>query len=95
MPTGKVKSVTMTSKGQVTLSSKTRKKLGLEKGATFLEVLVGNCVLLVPEDKVLADIMTRAQEAIKDAGVTSDDLLEEVERLKAERFAKEYPDLAQ
>jgi bifunctional DNA-binding transcriptional regulator/antitoxin component of YhaV-PrlF toxin-antitoxin module len=95
MPTGKVKSVTMTSKGQVTLSSNTRKKLGLEKGATFLEVLVGNCVLLVPEDKVLADIMTRAQEAIKDAGVTSDDLLAEVERLKAERFAKEYPDLAQ
>ena len=95
MPTGKVKSVTMTSKGQVTLSSKTRKKLGLEKGATFLEVLVGNCVLLVPEDKVLADIMSRAQEAIKDAGVTSDDLLQEVERLKAERFAKEYPDLAQ
>jgi bifunctional DNA-binding transcriptional regulator/antitoxin component of YhaV-PrlF toxin-antitoxin module len=95
MPTGKVKSVTMTSKGQVTLSSKTRKKLGLEKGATFLEVLVGNCVLLVPEDKVLEDIMARAQEAIKDAGITSDDLLQEVERLKAERFAKEYPDLAQ
>lgn len=95
MPTSKVKSVTMTSKGQVTLSSKTRKKLGLEKGATFLEVLVGNCVLLVPEDKVLADIMARAHEALKDAGVTSDDLLQEVERLKAERFAKEYPDLAQ
>jgi bifunctional DNA-binding transcriptional regulator/antitoxin component of YhaV-PrlF toxin-antitoxin module len=95
MSTSKVKSVTMTSKGQVTLSSKTRKKLGLEKGATFLEVLVGNCVLLVPEDKVLSDIMARAQEAIKDAGVTSDDLLQEVERLKAERFAKEYPDLAQ
>jgi bifunctional DNA-binding transcriptional regulator/antitoxin component of YhaV-PrlF toxin-antitoxin module len=94
MPTSKVKSVTMTSKGQVTLSSKTRKTLGLEKGATFLEVLVGNCVLLVPEDKVLSDIMLRAQEAIKDAGITSDDLLQEVERAKAERFAKEYPDLA-
>jgi bifunctional DNA-binding transcriptional regulator/antitoxin component of YhaV-PrlF toxin-antitoxin module len=95
MPTSKVKSVTMTSKGQVTLSSKTRKKLGLEKGATFLEVLVGNCVLLVPEDKVLSDIMARAQEAINDAGVTAGGLLEELERLKTERFAKEYPDLAQ
>jgi bifunctional DNA-binding transcriptional regulator/antitoxin component of YhaV-PrlF toxin-antitoxin module len=95
MPTSKLKSVTMTSKGQVTLSSKTRKTLGLEKGATFLEVLVGNCVLLVPEDRVLSDIMARAQEAIKDAGITSEDLLQEVERKKAERFAKEYPDLAQ
>ena len=95
MAISKVKSVTMTSKGQVTLSSKTRKKLGLEKGTTFLEVLVGNCVLLVPEDKVLSDIMFRAQEAIKDAGITPEELLQEVERLKDERFAKEYPDLAQ
>ena len=94
MSTSQVKSVTMTSKGQVTLSSKTRKKLGLEKGATFLEVLVGNCVLLVPEDKVLSDIMARAQEAIKDAGITADDLLQEGERVRVERFAKEYPDLA-
>ena len=59
MAISKIKSVTMTSNGQVTLSSKTRKKLGLEKGATFLEVLVGNCVLLVAEDRVLSDIMTR------------------------------------
>jgi bifunctional DNA-binding transcriptional regulator/antitoxin component of YhaV-PrlF toxin-antitoxin module len=95
MAISKVKSVTMTSKGQVTLSSKTRKKLGLEKGATFLEVLLSNnCVLLVPEDKVLSDIMARAQESLKEAGVTPEELMQEVDRLQEERFAKEYPDLA-
>lgn len=95
MSLSKVKSVTMTSKGQVTLSSKTRKKLGLHKGATFLEVLVGNCVLLVPEDPVLSNILTRAQQALKDAGVTPEDLLGEVERQKEQRFAKDFPDLTE
>ena len=94
MQASSVKSVTMTSKGQVTLSSKIRKKLGFLKGATFIEVLIGNCVLLVPEDRVLSGIMARAQEALKDAGVTAKELMAEVEKVKAQRFAKEYPKLA-
>jgi bifunctional DNA-binding transcriptional regulator/antitoxin component of YhaV-PrlF toxin-antitoxin module len=94
MQSSSVKSVTMTSKGQVTLSSKIRKKLGFHKGATFIEVLIGNCILLIPEDRILSDIMTRAQEAIKDAGVSAKELLAEVEKVKTERFAKKYPKLA-
>ncbi len=94
MQASSVKSVTMTSKGQVTLSSKIRKKLGFDKGATFIEVLIGNCVLLVPEDRVLSGIMARAQETLKDAGVSAKELLTEVEEVKTERFAKRYPKLA-
>ncbi len=94
MQASSVKSVTMTSKGQVTLSSKIRKQLGFHKGATFIEVLIGNCVLLVPEDRVLSGIMDRAQEALKDAGVTARELLAEVNKVKAEGFAKKYPKLA-
>jgi bifunctional DNA-binding transcriptional regulator/antitoxin component of YhaV-PrlF toxin-antitoxin module len=94
MQASSIKSVTMTSKGQVTLSSKIRKKLGFLRGATFIEVLIGNCVLLVPEDRVLSGIMARAQEALKDAGVTAKELLAEVEKVKVERFTKKYPKLA-
>jgi hypothetical protein len=37
--------------------------------------------------------MARAQEALRDAGVTAKELLSEVEKVKAQRFAKEYPKL--
>ena len=94
MQASNIKSVTMTSKGQITLSSKIRKKLGFNKGATFIEVQIGNCVLLVPENRILSDIMAQAQKALKDAGVTPKELLEELETVKAERFAKDYPKLA-
>jgi len=90
----KVKSVSVSSKGQITLSSYARKQLGLEKGSTLMEVVVGNCVILMPQNEVLDQLRARAQAALASSGVTVDDLNAEVERLKAERFAREYPDLA-
>lgn len=90
----KVKSVSVSSKGQITLSSHARKQLGLEKGSTLMEVVVGNCVILMPQNQVLEQVRSRAQEALQMSGVSIDELNAEVERLKAERFAKEYPDLA-
>ena len=58
----RVKTITMTSKGQVTLSSAARKQLGLEKGATLMEVVVGNCVILMPQNEVADQIRRRARK---------------------------------
>ncbi|MBP9093907.1 AbrB/MazE/SpoVT family DNA-binding domain-containing protein [bacterium] len=90
----KVKSVSVSSKGQITLSSHARKQLGLEKGSTLMEVVVGNCIILMPQNQVLEQVRRRAQEALKKSGVSIDEINAEVERLKAERFAEQYPDLA-
>lgn len=90
----KVKSVSVSSKGQITLSSHARKQLGLEKGSTLMEVVVGNCVILMPQNQILEQVRTKAQAALASSGVTVADLNAEVERLKAERFAQQYPDLA-
>lgn len=49
MPAASVNKVTMNHKGQITLSNETIKKLGLLKGDTFKEKLIGKCLLLVPE----------------------------------------------
>lgn len=95
MTAGRLRSVTLSSKGQVTLSSKARQQLGLTPGATLMELVVGSCVILMPENRLLSDAMKRAQQALQECGVSMDELNAEVERLKAERFAKEYPDLAQ
>lgn len=90
----KVKTVSVSSKGQITLSSHARKQLGLEKGSTLMEVVVGNCVILMPQNQVLEQVRRSAQAALRESGVTIDELNAEVEQLKAERFAEQYPDLA-
>ena len=90
----KLRSITLSSKGQITLSSNARQHLGLEKGATIMELVVGNCVILLPENRILSEAMKGAREALSQAGVTVDDLQSEIERLKEERFKKQFPDLA-
>jgi len=94
MTVAKLRSVTLSSKGQVTLSSKARQRLGLVPGATLMEIVVGNCVILMPENRLLSGAMKLAQQSLHESGVSMDELNAEIERLKAVRFAKEYPDLA-
>jgi bifunctional DNA-binding transcriptional regulator/antitoxin component of YhaV-PrlF toxin-antitoxin module len=89
----KLRSLTMTSKGQVTISSRARKVLGLDKGDTLIEIVVGNCIVLLPESQVLADTARKAQEAIKRAGVTAEEIVQEADRLRESRLADRYPDL--
>ena len=94
MTAAKLRSVTLSSKGQITLSSKARQQLGLSPGATLMEIVVGSCVILMPENRLLSDAMKLAQQSLQKSGVSMDGLNAEIERLKAERLAKEYPDLA-
>lgn len=89
----KLRSLTMTSKGQVTISSKARKALALDKGDTLIEMVVGNCIVLLPEDQILAETARKAQEAIKRAGVTAEEIIQEADRLREARMAERHPDL--
>lgn len=89
----KLRSLTMTSKGQVTISSRARKALGLDKGDTLIEMVVGNCIVLLPEHQILAETARKAQDAIKHAGVTAEEIIQEADRLREARLAERYPDL--
>lgn len=88
----KLRSLTMTSKGQVTISSRARKTLGLDKGDTLIEMVVGNCIVLLPENQILAETARKAQEAIKLAGVTAEEIIQEADRLREARLTERYPD---
>ncbi|MDR3613144.1 MAG: AbrB/MazE/SpoVT family DNA-binding domain-containing protein [Candidatus Obscuribacterales bacterium] len=83
----------MTSKGQVTISAKARKTLGLDQGDTLIEMVVGNCIVLLPQNQILADTARKAQEAIKLAGVSAEEIIAEAEKLKAEKLSQRYPGL--
>ena len=89
----KLRSLTMTSKGQVTISARARKELGLDQGDTLIEMVVGNCIVLLPQNQILAETARKAQEAIKQAGVTAEEIIQEADRLREARTAERYPDL--
>lgn len=88
-----LRSLTMTSKGQVTISARARKSLGLDQGDTLIEIMVGNCIVLLPQNQILAETARKAQEAIKHAGVTAQEIIREADRLREARLAERYPDL--
>lgn len=90
----KVNNISVSSTGEIILSNHARKQLGLENCTTLTEVVVGNYVILMPHNQVLEPVRRRAHEALQKSGTTITDLKAEVERLKAARFAEQYPDLA-
>jgi bifunctional DNA-binding transcriptional regulator/antitoxin component of YhaV-PrlF toxin-antitoxin module len=88
-----VRSITVTSKGQVTLSAAARKQLGIEQGTTLIEVVVGNCLVLLPENRITSQLRHEAQAALERAGVSVGELKDEAARLKEERLSERYPGL--
>jgi hypothetical protein len=47
----------------------------------------------MPQNQVLDQIRRRARVALDKSGLVVDDINAEVERLKEQRFAEQYPDL--
>ena len=88
-----IRSLKVTSKGQVTLSASARKHLGIEQGTTLIEVVVGNCLVLLPQNSIMQQLRTEAAAAIQRAGVTPEEIIAEADRLREERLSKRYPGL--
>ncbi len=94
MAVPKIRSFTLANEGEVTLSPSASKQLGADKGARLIEVSTDNCVILLPENKALSEAMKGAREVLSKSGVTVEEVKAEVEPLKEERFARNFPDLA-
>lgn len=83
----------MSSKGQITISSNARKQLGLKPEARLLEVVVNNCILLIPQDEVLHDVMKKAHASLNAAGITAEQLVTGVGKRREARARQKYPEL--
>lgn len=95
MAESSIRSLTVTSKGQVTLSASARKQLGIEQGTTLIEVVVGKCLVLLPQNTIMHQLRTEAAAAIQRAGVTPEEIIAEADRLREERFSERYPGLGE
>ncbi len=75
-------------RGQLTIPAALRKELHLEKETTLQVVKIGKSLLLTPKKLVGDRIAQTAQQEMKRAGVSLDDLLNELERQRG-RYNRE------
>ncbi len=86
-------SIKLSPKGQVTISSHARKQLGLKPETRLLEVVINNCLVLIPQDEVLSEILKKAQEGIQKAGINAVKLKASISKRRTKNLSKHYPEL--
>lgn len=81
--------IKVTSKGQVTIPSRFRKELSLDKDSYLYVTRAGSMLVLKKVDELSPDEITTIFETIaKSEGVTREMLLEEVEKAREELMAE-------
>jgi bifunctional DNA-binding transcriptional regulator/antitoxin component of YhaV-PrlF toxin-antitoxin module len=86
-------SIKLSSKGQVTISVNARRQLKLKPETNLLEVVVNNCLILIPQDEVLSDILLKAKESIKKIGLNGNQFKKAVAKRQSKNLVKRYPKL--
>ncbi len=77
-------------KGQVTIPLDIRRKLKLKKGdlVTFVETEEG--ILIKPAEIVVAEALDQIGKALKEKGISLEDLIERGRRIRGEIVREEY-----
>ena len=89
----RLQTLTVSSKGQITISQDARRKLGIDQGTHLLEIVVGDCLLYVPEHAAISRIFESIDERLRRKDVTVDMLLADVEAHRSEVMREFYPDV--
>ena len=69
---------TVDEKGRICLNKAVRDTLGIEPGSHVAFVALEDAVLIVPQDEHLASLMRRAEHALVAAGLSVQDILDEL-----------------
>lgn len=69
-------------KGQVTIPADIRASLHLAKDSMLSVIKVGDGILLTPKPSMFESASARFSEAAKDKGITLDDLLKDLKRVR-------------
>ena len=84
------------SRGRLSLSKPVRQALGMHPGSTLAYVVVNGGLLLIPQDEHLAALLDHAAGVLEGAGLTAQDLLDELPAARAavveELYGAEFMD---
>ena len=78
-------------KGQLTIPKEFREDLGLEAGAPFSVLRVGDGLILLPEQQRLEYLCQRIGSALSGAGVSPNAILATLPEARRRVFARRYP----
>jgi AbrB family looped-hinge helix DNA binding protein len=77
-------------KGQLTVPKQFREDLGIEPGAPFAVLRLGDGLILLPEQQRFERLCQQASDALTAAGLTSEDLLSTLPEARDRVYARHY-----
>jgi AbrB family looped-hinge helix DNA binding protein len=80
--------------GQLSIPVEYRDELGLVPGASVTLVRVGDGLLVIPDSTELQGAFDRMSDFFQRVGVSEDDVMAELARIRREEFARRFPNLA-
>ena len=82
--------VRLSEKGQLTIPAEYRREHDLERDSTLAVIQLGEALILAPIDEMLTKITERMEAAMRGAGVTVEELMEETLAARAEIVREEF-----
>ncbi len=79
-------------KGRLGVGKAVRQALAIRPGSALAYVLLDDALLLIPQDEQLATLMARAAAALAAAGVTTQDLLDDLPAARSAVMREAYGD---
>lgn len=83
---------TVDDRGRIALSKATRQALGLRAGSSLAYIVSNGTIMLLPQDEHLVQLSEHAAQILERAGLTVDDLLDELPAAREEIMREEYGD---
>jgi bifunctional DNA-binding transcriptional regulator/antitoxin component of YhaV-PrlF toxin-antitoxin module len=80
----------MQEKGQVTIPANLRRKYQLEKGTMISFVETDKGLLISPREAIALDTLKKLGKALKDKGITLDQLIEDGREIRGELIKEKY-----
>jgi len=77
-------------KGQVTLPARVRKRLGIKKGDLVAVIETPEGVLITPQEVVATRALAEIGKALKEQGLTLEDMIESGREIREELFREQY-----
>lgn len=77
-------------KGRISLPKPVRNALGVQPGSSIAYVVLDHALLLIPQDEHLEALMRRGREALTEAGVSAQDVLDDLPEARNEVFIEAY-----
>lgn len=77
-------------KGRISLPKPVRNALGVHPGSSMAYLVLDHALLLIPQDAHLEELMQRGREALTQAGLSVQDLLDELPAARNEVMVETY-----